>query len=223
MADTKPIVITIGRQFGSGGRELGRKLADRLGFEYYDKELLHQAAQHAGVGCEFFERNDERFPSFLNGIFSFAFGLNNVSCYTGSTSISDDSLYRAQSDFIHSLAEKKSCIIVGRTADYVLRDHERAVNIFVHAPLDSCARRIMAREEEHLTIEKARAKAGKINRLRANYYNFYTDKTWGAAESYDLSLDTSLMSMDHLVEVIVDYLRRRFTDVDIAAKRLLPK
>lgn len=204
------IVITVGRQFGSGGRELGRKLADRLGFKYYDKELLREAAQHAGVSEEFFKRNDERFPSFLNGIFSFAFGLNPVNCYAGSTSISDDSLYRAQSDFIHTLADKENCVIVGRTADYVLRDHAGLVNIFVHAPLESCAHRIMGRDEENLTLEKAKSKAQKMNKLRANYYNFYTDKTWGAAESYDLSIDTSLMPMDQVVEVVVDYLRRRF-------------
>ncbi len=216
MSDKQPVVITIGRQFGSGGRELGRKLSHRLGYKYYDKELLREAARQAGVGEEFFERNDERFPSFLNGIFSFAFGLNSVNCYAGSTSISDDSLYRAQSDFIHSLAEKEPCIIVGRTADYVLRDHSKLVNIFVHAPAEKCAARIMAREEENLTEEKARAKANKINKLRANYYNFYTDKTWGAASSYDMSLDTSVMSMDQLVEVIVEYLSRRFPDEDFS-------
>ena len=150
MSSTKqqPIVVTIGRQFGSGGRELGRKLSKRLGFKYYDKELLSEAARQAGVDEYFFKLNDERFPSFLNGIFSFAFGLNNVNCYTGSTSISDDSLYRAQSDFIHSLADKENCVIVGRTSDYVLRDHERLVNLFVHAPMESCVKRIMGRAEE---------------------------------------------------------------------------
>jgi len=205
------IVITIGRQFGSGGRELGRKLSNRLGFKYYDKELLSEAARQAGVDEHFFKLNDERFPSFLNGIFSFAFGLNNISCYAGSTSISDDSLYRAQSDFIHSLAEKENCIIVGRTSDYVLRDHDRLVNLFVHAPMESCVKRIMERDDS-VTPDKARSKAQKVNKLRANYYNFYTDKTWGAAASYDLSLDTSLMSMDDIVELVVDYICRRFPD-----------
>ncbi len=204
------IVITVGRQFGSGGRELGRKLADRLGIKYYDKELLSEAAKRAGVSPEFFEKNDERFPTFLNGIFSFAFGFNPLNCYAGSTSISDDSLYRAQSDFIHSLAEEDSCVIVGRSSDYVLRDHPRAVNIFVHAPIDKCVERIMRRDDGSLTAEKAKSKAQRINKLRANYYNFYTDKTWGAASSYDLTFDTSLMSMDDIVEVICDYLSRRF-------------
>ena len=116
-------VITIGRQFGSGGRELGRTLADAFGFRYYDKELLSEAAKRAGMSPEFFERNDERAPSFINGIFSFSLGLAPSNIYAGSTAISDDSLYRAQSDFIHSLADESPCVIVGRSADYVLRDH----------------------------------------------------------------------------------------------------
>ncbi len=153
------VVVTIGRQFGSGGRELGRKLADRLGARYYDKELLREAARRAGMSEEFFERRDERFPSFINGVFSFAFGYNSVNCYSGSTSISDDSIYRAQSDFIHSLADGEDCVIVGRTADYVLRDHPRVVNVFVHAPEDVCVERIMRRGEPDMpTPEKAKAK-----------------------------------------------------------------
>lgn len=204
-----PVAITIGRQFGSGGRELGKRLADALGFKYYDKELLSEAAKRAGVSEEFFERNDERVPSFLNGLISFAFGMAPSSYYAGSTSISDDSLYRAQSDFIHSLANEDSCVIVGRSADYVLRDHPALVNIFVHASIDDRIERILRREPE-LTREKARAKAEKINRLRANYYNFYTDKTWGAAESYDLTFNTSLISMDQIVSLVSEYISMRF-------------
>lgn len=209
MNSKQPIVITIGRQFGSGGRELGRTLADAFGFKYYDKELLSEAAKRAGMSPEFFERNDERAPTFLNGIFSFSFGFAPTNVYAGSTSISDDSLYRAQSDFIHSLAEEGSCVIVGRSADYVLRDHPRCVNLFVHAPMDKCIDRITSRQPE-LTREKARARAEKINRLRANYYNFYTDRTWGAASSYDLTLDTSLLSMNEITELVRLYLDKRF-------------
>lgn len=203
------VVITIGRQFGSGGRELGKRLAEAFGFKYYDKELLSEAARRAGISTEFFEKNDERFPSFLNGLFSFAFGMSPTNYYAGSTSISDDSLYRAQSDFIHSLATEGPCVIVGRSADYVLRDHPYAVNLFVHASMDDRVARIRRREPE-LTPEKARSKAEKINRLRANYYNFYTDKTWGAAESYDLTFNTSLMAMDDIVELVRCYLSLRF-------------
>lgn len=211
-AKKENIVVTIGRQFGSGGRELGKKLAERLGAKYYDKELLSEAARRSGMSEEFFERNDERFPSFINGLFSFAFGYTSGNIFSGSTSISDDSLYRAQSDFIHQLAEEESCVIVGRTSDYVLRDHPRTVNVFVHAPEEACIDRIMARkfDPDVTSREKARAKARRINKLRSNYYNFYTDKQWGDAASYDLTFDTSRMPIDEIVEVIVDYINRRF-------------
>lgn len=202
-------VITVGRQFGSGGRELGQHLAKAFGIKYYDKEILHEAARQAGVSSEFFEKSDERFPSFLNGIFSFALGYNSMSLYAGSTSISDESLYKAQSDFIRQTAAKESCVMVGRSADYVLREHPRCVNLFVHASMEDRIKRIMRRGDMH-TPEKARAHAEKMNRLRADYYNFYTDKTWGAAESYDLSIDTSLLSMEDIVELVRQYVCRRF-------------
>ena len=208
--ENRNIVVTVGRQFGSGGRELGRKLADRMGVKYYDKELLSEAAKRAGVSEEFFEKSDERFPKFLNGIFSFAFGMNPFNAYTGSTSISGDSLYQAQSDFIHQLARESSCVIVGRTSDYVLRDHPRRVNVFVHAPEEACIDRITRRETDETTREQARQQLRRTNQLRANYYNFYTDKTWGDAASYDLTFDTSLLPMDDIVELIVSYINRRF-------------
>lgn len=203
------IVITIGRQFGSGGRELGRRLASALHIGYYDKELLYNAARRAGVTTDFFERSDEKAPTFFNGLFSFAMGFNPAATFAGATAISDDGLYRAQSDFIHSLAQQESCVIVGRTADYVLRDFPGLVSIFVHAPMDQCVARIIAREHD-ITPAQARSRAERTNKLRAGYYNFYTDKSWGAASSYDLTLDTSLMSMDSLVAIIVEYVRKRF-------------
>ncbi|MCM1110726.1 MAG: cytidylate kinase-like family protein [Clostridium sp.] len=201
-------VITIGRQFGSGGRELGKRLAEKLGIRYYDKEMMHEAAKRAGVSEEFFEKSDERFPSFLNGLFNFALGYNSMSLYSGSTSISDDSIYKAQADFIRSEAQQNSCVFVGRSADYVLRDHPRCVNIFVHASIEDRVSRITRRGD--VPAEKARAHAEKINRMRADYYNFYTDKTWGAAESYDLTVNTSLLPMEDIVELVADYVRKRF-------------
>lgn len=203
------VVITVGRLFGSGGREFGLRLATRYGLKYYDKELLSEAARRSGVAREFFEKSDERAPSFVDGLFSFAVGMNPLSYFQGSTAIGDDSIYRAQSDFIHQLAHQESCVIVGRTADYVLRDDPHLVSIFVHADEDDAIERICRREPE-LTRDKARSRMNRINRLRANYYNFYTDKTWGAAASYDLTFNTSLLPMDQLVEFTADYIRRRF-------------
>lgn len=204
------LVITVGRQFGSGGREFARLLAERYGLRYYDKELLSEAARRAGLAEEFFEKSDERVPSFVDGLFSFAAGLNPMSYFQGTAAIGDDAIYRAQSDFIRQLASQAGgCVIVGRSADYVLRDDPRLVSIFVHASEDDCIARICRREPD-LTPEKARARMNRVNRLRSNYYNFYTDKTWGGAASYDLTFNTSLMPMDHLVELTAEYVRRRF-------------
>ena len=206
--DKNNFVVTIGRQFGSGGRILGKTVAKKLGIDYYDKELLFEAAKKAGVSEEFFKKSDEKFPKFLNGIFSFSMGYNPYTFYAGSTSISDDNLYRAMSELIHSLAEKSSCVIVGRSADYVLRDHPRCINVFVHAPIEERVKRIMARGDS-LTPQPARSLAEKTNKLRANYYNFYTDKTWGDAKTYDLTIDSSQMPMDDVAEVVCEYVRRR--------------
>lgn len=187
---------------------MGKTVAKKLGIDYYDKELLFEAAKKAGVSEEFFKKSDEKFPKFLNGIFSFSMGYNPYTFYAGSTSISDDNLYRAMSELIHSLAEKSSCVIVGRSADYVLRDHPRCINVFVHAPIEERVKRIMARGDS-LTPQQARSLAEKTNKLRANYYNFYTDKTWGDAKTYDLTIDSSQMPMDDVAEVVCEYVRRR--------------
>lgn len=201
-------VITIGRQFGSGGRELGRLLAEKLNIPFYDKELLYKAAADAGLNPEFFEAADERVPQFINGIFSFNFGASPLTWYTGSSAISDDNLYKAQSDFIHKIAAAGPCVIVGRSSDYILRDVPNVVNVFLHAHIDDCAARIVQRSDTK-DVAAARKLANKVNRLRANYYNFYTDKKWGDASSYDLCFNTSVMPMDDIAEVVVNYLNRR--------------
>lgn len=200
-------VITVGRRMGSGGRALGRLLADKLGIAFYDKELLMDAARRAGLCPEVFERNDERRPHFINGLFSFNMGMNAMPSFTAS-SISDDALYKAQCDFIHEIAATGPCVIVGRSADYVLRDTPNVVNIFVHAELDDCARRIAGRDKS-LTFEQARRVAEKINKLRANFYNFYTDKRWGDSSAYDLTFNSSTTDLEHIADMVVDYLHRR--------------
>ena len=209
MNEDKNFVITIGRQFGSGGRELGKMLASTFGIEYYDKELLQEAAKQAGMCPEIFAQSDERAPSFLSGIFAVGAGYNPASCYSCSSSLTSDGVYNAQSEFIRKIANEKSCVIVGRSADYVLRNHPRLVSIFIHANMDDCIDRIMGRGDCK-TREEARAKAEKTNKLRASYYNFYTDKTWGNAASYDLTINSSTMSMDKIVKIVADFVRCRF-------------
>lgn len=201
-------VITVGRRFGSGGRELGRLLAERLGIAYYDKELLAEAARRSGLSCEFFERHDERFPRYINGLFSFAQGYQPINTYAGGSAIGGDSAHQAMNDMIRALAERESCVIVGRTADYILRDHPRCVNIFVHAPEEHCIDRIMRRGDID-DRDKAHALARKTNKLRAHYYNFFTDKRWGDAGSYHLTIDSSAMTMEQVADTVIDYLRHR--------------
>lgn len=210
MTDSKPFVITIGRQFGSGGRAIGRLLAERLGINFYDKELLAEAARRSGVGLEFFEKHDERQPSMFSGVFSFAMGTVPLGYYAGISSISDDGIYRAYSELIHHLADREPCVIVGRTSDYILRDNPRVVNVFIHAPAEACIDRIVSREDApRLDRRQARAMMNRINKIRAGYYNFYTDKIWGDSSSYDLSVDSSLLGDEGTVDLIINYLTLR--------------
>ncbi|MDE6283101.1 MAG: cytidylate kinase-like family protein [Muribaculaceae bacterium] len=206
---TPDYVITVGRQFGSGGREFARHIAEAFGIPFYDKQLLLEAARHAGVDPGFFERSDEKFPGFTGGGISFNMGISAMPWYTPS-SISDESIYRDMSDVIRKLADQGPCVIVGRSADYVLRDHNvPTVNLFLHADMDDCVKRILRRGDK-LNPRDAKALAEKTNKLRANYYNFYTDKRWGMASSYDLSLNTSLMSMEGMVDLLAAYIKNRF-------------
>ena len=171
--------------------------------------MLQEAAKQAGMCPDFFERSDERAPSFLSGMFAVGAGYNPASCYSCSSTIASDGIYNAQSEFIRRIANDKSCVIVGRSADYVLREHPRCVNIFVHSSIEDCIARIMRRGDRP-TPEQARTIAHKTNKLRANYYNFYTDKRWGDAASYDFTINTSLLKMEDAVAVIAEYIRRRF-------------
>lgn len=200
-------VITIGRTFGSGGRVLGKLIADRLGIGFYDKQLLVKAAQKAGYNLEYFEKNDEHAPRIMGGIIPFSMGFYPMS-WIGDSVNSSDGIYKAQSDFMHELADTEPCVIVGRSADYILRDRPNVVNIFVHAPAADCARRIVERSD-CASEQEALALAEKTNKLRANFYNFYTDKRWGDARSYDLCLDSSLLSLDDTADFVIEYVRRR--------------
>ena len=202
-------VITIGRQFGSGGRELGRILADRFGIEYYDKKLLLEAASRAGMSPEVFERNDERMPNLMGSSVGFNMGYGQLPWYNGQTMVAD-SIYSSLTDVIEHLADTRPCVIVGRSADYVLRNNPVAkVSLFVHAPIDDRVRRIIGRSDKDKE-GAARTLAVKTDKLRAAYYNFYTDKKWGDSASYDLTFDSSVLPMEDLCDMVAFYIRRRF-------------
>lgn len=203
--------ITIGRAFGSGGRQIGRKLAQALGISYYDKELLHDAAERSNLNPEIFEKRDERFPNYISGTIGFTFGLSPAVWYNQSNAISDDSVYHAQSEYILEAARSGSCVIVGRSADYVLRHHPRLIKIFLTSSGPDRAQRIIERGDA-ANEAAALALAKKTDKLRANYYNFYTDKQWGAASSYDICIDTSAMNTDTIVALLKEYVTRRLAE-----------
>lgn len=200
----KQYVITIGRTFGSGGRAVGRLIAEKLGIGFYDKKLLVKAAEKAGLNLEYTEQNDERMPHMLGGIIPFSMGYYPTGWFGAAPASGPDNIYKAQCDFIHELAATEPCVIVGRSADYILRDVPNVVNIFVHAPVEHCAARIVGRGDA-ANADDARALAERTNKLRANFYNFYTDKRWGAADTYHLCVDSSSMPLDKLVDFIIGF------------------
>ena len=199
----KPVIVTIGRQFGSGGHEIGRKLAQRLGFEIYDKELLKLQAQHSGIAEKVLESYDEAPTNSL--LYSIVMDVYPSMNYVG-TSLNQQ-VYQAQYDTISRLQEKGNCVIVGRGADYILREYPGLVTVFIHADLKERAARVA--EFEKVSVEKAKDIVNKADKKRASYYNFQTDKKWGAATSYMLSLDSGVLGYDGCVDLIEQAVRIR--------------
>lgn len=201
------LIITIGRQFGSGGREIGKHLADLFGIAYYDKELINEASKSSGLSTEYFEKADERAPSALLNSFSINW-LTGAGGIWGDGGLSNEYIFKFQSDVIRHLAETQSCVIVGRCADYILRQYPRCYNVFIHAPLEDRIERIISRSQG-MTRKEAIELAEKKNKLRASYYNFYTDKGWGVASSYDLSIDSSILGSEETAIFIRDFIQKK--------------
>lgn len=201
----KGYCITIGRQFGSGGREIGKALAKKLSVDFYDRELISLAAKESGIDPEFFESIDEKATNSL--LYSLSMGLysfGNSFSAMGDLPV-NDKLYLLQHKIIKKLAAEGPCVIVGRCADYVLKDNPNRISIFIHANLEF-------RKEKAIQthgIDKARAEqiVLKTDKTRANYYSFYSGAKWGLAENYDLCIDSSKMSQDQIVDVIIEYVK----------------
>ncbi len=193
-------IIVIGRQYGAGGRKLGKKLAEALNVPYYDKELLSEAADALGFSKELFRNADERKPSVLRSFLSFNYGSPSASF--SSYTLSDDNLYRAQSNVIKSICEKGSCVIVGRTADYVMREHPGLLSVFIHAPEEHRAKNILDRGEAK-SMKDALEKARKFDRSRESYYNYFTNRHWGQADNYDLTFNSSRLRIEDIMPLII--------------------
>ena len=192
--------ITIGRQFGSRGREIGKLVAQALGFPYYDKDLLAVAAEESGLSHEFLKTYDEKpTNSFL---YSLVMGQNHF--LPGAQGITVEQLAaKAQRDAVVSVADKGRCVIVGRCADYILRDREGLVRLFLCADLDD--RIAHVRQRDDIPAKEAADKIRKLDKARASYYAFHTDRQWGAAESYDLCVNSSLKGIDATAQLILQF------------------
>lgn len=197
-------IYTICREFGSGGREVGEKLAAKLGIKLYDKELLQQAAKDSGFCEEIFENHDEKpTNSFL---YSLVMDTYSVSGYSAAPFLDmplNHKVFLAQFETIKKIAEKESCVIVGRCADYALSDNPDCINIFIHADLDVRIKNVS--RNLNITENKARDIINKTDKQRASYYNYYTSKKWGDSKSYNLSLDAGKLGTDNCVEMILKF------------------
>lgn len=194
----KDVVITIGRQFGAGGRELGKRLAEAMGIAYYDKELLAMEAKNSGLSEEFLQQRDEKQVHSL--LFSLVMGTRNL---TGKPTL-EEMVDSAQREAILSAAEQGSCVIVGRYADAVLPP-ERTFRVFVAAEEEQRVQRICVRDG--IGRQEAKAKMSRIDRSRAYYYEYHTQKKWGYAQNYDLCINLSKISMDQAVQMILQQVR----------------
>lgn len=200
-------IITIGRQFGSGGRSIGQKIAEKLNIHFYDKELISIAAKESGTDPEIFKDVDEKAANSLlyslsTGMYGFGSGFSAM----GDLPV-NDKLYLLQHKIIKEIAEKESCVIVGRCADYVLRENPDCVNIFIYA--DMAFRKEQSVKKHGIDEARAEHIINKTDKSRANYYSFYSGQKWGMAENYDLCINSSKLSEDKIVDLIIDYIKSR--------------
>ena len=196
-------VITIGRQFGSGGREIGEKVAEYFGIKCYDKELLTRAAKESGFCEEMIQNHDERpTNSFLYNLVmdTYSFGYNASSFMDMPIS---HKVFLAQFDTIKKIADEGPCVIVGRCADYALSDYQNSIHLFIYSDEKAKIERIRAKYD--LTEGKARDMLIKKDKQRQSYYNYYSSKKWGRADSYDLCINSNILGVEGTVKLIVQY------------------
>lgn len=198
-------IITIGRQYGSGGREIGKRLAEKLGIPYFDKELLARVAKESGF-CEEMIRNHDERPtnSFLYNVVmdTYSFGYNTAFV---DMPISQK-VFLAQFDTVKKIADEGSCVIVGRCADYALSEYPNCLNLFIYGKEEAKIKRIS--ERRNVSLAEAKELCVKRDKQRQSYYNYYSNKKWGRADSYDLCLDSGKLGIEGTVDFLIDYINR---------------
>ncbi len=202
----KKIIINVGRQIGSGGHIIAEKLAKDFGCKCYDRELLNLAAKESGFSAKFFEQNDEQKGFFKSLFHTHLPFLSDNNFYNND--FSQEGLYKFQSDAIKRAADEGNCVFVGRTADYVLREYENVVNVFITADEEDRVKAVS--ERRGITPEAARKFISNHESERASYYNYYTGKVWGHSESYDLCINSSLLGLEETEKFIAEFIRKKF-------------
>lgn len=204
MANT---IITIGRQFGSGGREIGKKISEKLGISFYDKELLNRAAADSGICRELFETHDENAKNtFWSSLVSTPDALGYPPTDFFAMPI-HHKVFQAQFNTIRQIANEGACVIIGRCADAALADNENVLSVFIYADKDARIDRIAKKHE--ITVDAAKDMIKKTDKQRAAFYNYYTSKKWGDLKSYDLTLNSSVFGIDGCVDLIIESLNKR--------------
>lgn len=205
----KGFVITIDRQYGSGGRIMGKKLSEELGIPFYDQEILKMASEESAVGEQFFRLNDEKAGNNLiyRAIGGLKSSLQEPSVDEGLTS--PENLFRFQAEVIRKVANESPCIIMGRCADYVLdaEAKEQLIRLFVYADIPTCIRRVM--EVDGVDAKEALKRVNRISKERRDYYKYYTGKEWEDMANYDLPINTTRLEVDEAVQLVKDYIKIR--------------
>lgn len=200
------IIVTIGRQFGSGGLEVGKKLAKKLNIDFYDKELISIAAKESGFTESIFEKADEApSNSFLYSIVMGSYPMNSL-FFQNNDLLTNDKLFNIQSSVIRKISKNKSCVIVGRCSDYILRDEKNIVRVFLRADMEMRKERV--KNEYNIKESNTENIIEKKDKKRASYYNYYTGSEWSSLENYDIVLNTSKIGIDNTIEVIADYVEK---------------
>ncbi len=201
-------VITIARGYGSGGRTIGKMLSKELGIPYYDRDLLRLASDDSGINEQLFAKADEKLKKSL--LFRIAKNVYKGELIPPDSDdfVSNDNLFNYQAKIIKELAETESCIIIGRCADFILKDYPNVIRVFVHAPLEDCIKNVM--DMFGKSMKEAEKEILAIDKHRAEYYNYYTGRDWENARHYDLCLNSSKLGFQKCVDIVKSYLDIRF-------------
>jgi len=203
-------IITIGRQLGSGGKLIGKQLAEKLGYKFYDKDIIAEIAKENGLNAALFDGLDEKpTNSFL---YALVMGVQSGKglYYQYNDILNGDNIFRIQADIIKGIAKEGDCVIVGRCADYILRNSENITKIFLYA--DNPHRIKTLIERNGVSEKEASSAISKADKRRANFYNFYTNQSWGHVENYDIALNTATLSRDNAVDILLNYIEAKETN-----------